>query len=116
MSPETLSLVTTIAGLTGVSLATFLTGYSFSLAGSSGSKSYELINFNDEGLYEDQDGTATKESQDAYSVRLPRVLTSICALLAVLISVTNIVWSELKSEELPVISRWLFLGGWVRLV
>lgn len=113
MSTGTLSLVTAIVGLAVASLITLLTVRSSSSAISQRGKGYNRINLNDEGLYEDEDGTATEDSQDAYSVRRPKILTTICAVVAVLASLISIVWTTLKPAKSPVLPSWLMFGGWV---
>ena len=123
MSTETtLSLLAAILALAVASLAALWTARSsssFLRAASLRKKGYSRIGFGDEGegsglgLYEDEDGTATQDSQDAYSLRLPKVLTGIWALVAVSLSVLNLVWSTSKPDKSPLLPSWLFPAAWV---
>lgn len=70
-------------------------------------------------LYEDEDGTATPESQAAFSQKWPKIIITLLNVTAFGISVAVAVMTTLKIEETQnqkeLAGQWLGVGTWVRL-
>lgn len=116
MSFRTLTLFPAIASLVVISIITIFAARSSSLASSLRHRRYRRIRFGNGQLYEDEDGTATRVSEAAFSVRLPKSLVVIFALLAVLVAVVNVIWTILKPSEGRVLENCLVLATWVNQV
>ncbi len=107
-----------IIGLVVVLLLTALVLRSTSYTIASGSKGYSYIIHSDrlQGLYEDEDGTATVGHEESFSARSFTTIALLCAIISVLLSLSTGIWSSLEPEEALLLQRWLLFGGWVNKV
>lgn len=64
--------------------------------------------------YEDEDGTATQESEAAYSYQLPRVLVLLLSVACLLDSLALCVITTQSLGSTPRVEQWLQFGAWVR--
>lgn len=109
-------LVIPVLGLTIVFILTVFAWYSSSSTHFSSRRGYNRISVGDEQPYEDEDGTATEDSEAEYTTRLPKTLAVLSAFLAVLVAVINVIWTALKPHEGHLIESCLFLAAWVNQV
>ena len=65
-------------------------------------------------LYEDEDGTATEETQKEFSVALPTYLALSSAIIGFLASVTNAVFTTIDPTVSLYTESWLIFGCWVQ--
>ena len=65
-------------------------------------------------LYEDEDGTATEETQKEFSVALPTYLAFSSAFIGFLASVTNAVFTTIDPTVNLYTESWLIFGCWVQ--
>ena len=67
-------------------------------------------------VYQDEDGTATKESQAAFSDWIPRIVLNLATLLGFGVSVASavlgILWRSSIVENWP-LSTWVTMAAWV---
>lgn len=63
--------------------------------------------------YEDEDGTATRESEAAYSYQLQRVLVLLVSIVCLLASLALCVITPRSPYSLPGVGQWLHFGAWV---
>ncbi len=64
--------------------------------------------------YKDEDGTATHESQAAYSYQLPRTFVLLFSIICLLNSLVLCVITTQRSPEPNVrVEQWLYFGVWV---
>ena len=64
-------------------------------------------------IYEDEDGTATEETQKNYSAVIPRYLILVCAVIGLLLSIATSVLSTTQPGGTLFIESWLTFGSWV---
>ncbi len=112
------SLTVSIIGLVVVLLLTALVLRSTSYTIVLGSKGYSYIAHSDplQGLYNNEDGTATVGHEESFSARSFTTTALLCAIISVLLSLSTGIWSSLGSEEGFLPQRWLLFGGWVNQV
>jgi len=67
-------------------------------------------------LYEDEDGTATEETQQAFSDKLPKVLILVTSSLGLLFSLALAVFGSTRPRSSLIFERWLAFGAWVRIL
>ena len=65
-------------------------------------------------LYEDEDGTATEETQQAYSDKLPKVLVAVTTAVGLLISLGLAVFGAVRPYDPLFVEAWMSFGAWVR--
>ena len=65
------------------------------------------------GLYEDEDGAATEETQKEFSVAIPTYLALSSALIGCLAAVTNAVITTVPRIASLGVESWVILGSWV---
>jgi hypothetical protein len=68
---------------------------------------------NDKQLYEDEDGTATAESEAAFSDKAPKIIITLLAAVTWVPTIVAAVWSTLQPGRGLVIESWLQVAGWV---
>lgn len=66
-------------------------------------------------LYEDEDGAATEETQNAFSDKLPRVMVAVTTGLGLLISLALAVFGAVRPHGSLSVEAWISFGAWVRL-
>lgn len=66
-------------------------------------------------LYEDEDGTATEESQEAYSDFLPRLILLLTSAIASTDALISAVLTSTRSHPSLSVEQWLQFATWVRL-
>ena len=66
-----------------------------------------------DGIYEDEDGKATEESQKAFSTFLPRTVALVASILGGMIAVFLAVLETLDYGTIEIIDSWLRVGCWV---
>ena len=67
-----------------------------------------------EKIYEDEDGTATVESQEAYNVQVPKRSVLILAVIALCLATSLLVLEILAKEApIPLGGRWVSTIAWV---
>ena len=64
-------------------------------------------------LYEDEDGTATEETQKEFFVALPTYLALSSAIIGFLASITNAVFTTIDPTVNLYTESWLIFGCWV---
>ena len=65
-------------------------------------------------LYEDEDGMATEETQNAFYDTLPRVLVAVTTGVGVLVSLALAVFGAVRPHGSLFIEAWISFGAWVR--
>lgn len=65
--------------------------------------------------YEDEDGAATDESQEAYSDLFPRLLLILISVVASAVALATAILTTTRSHLPLSIEQWLQFGTWVRL-
>ena len=67
-----------------------------------------------EKIYEDEDGTATVESQEAYNVQVPKRSVLVLAVIAFCLA-TSLLVLDILARETPVLigGRWISTIAWV---
>lgn len=65
-------------------------------------------------LYEDEDGTATEETQHAFSDKPPRVLVAVTTGVGLLISLALAVFGAVRPHGSLFVEAWIAFGAWVR--
>ncbi|KIV78105.1 hypothetical protein PV11_09860 [Exophiala sideris] len=68
------------------------------------------------GLYEDEDGVATVESQASYSDTTPRWILIITSIVASLDALTTAVLTTTRSHQSLTLEQWLQLASWLLLL
>lgn len=63
--------------------------------------------------YEDEDGTATLESEAAYTYQIPRLLVLLFSVLGALASLVLMLITVRKQRSIRAVEQWLLLGAWV---
>lgn len=63
--------------------------------------------------YEDEDGTATAESEAAYSYQLPRVVVLLLSVICLLDSLVLCVITTRSQSSALGVGQWLQFGAWV---
>lgn len=63
--------------------------------------------------YADEDGTATRESEAAYSYQIPRVVILVLSVLGLLASLALGVITAQNHRSTLIIEEWLLFGAWV---
>jgi len=66
-------------------------------------------------LYEDEDGTATEESQEAYSDFLPRLILILTSAIASTDALISAVLTTTGPHASLSVEQWLLFANWVRL-
>jgi len=64
-------------------------------------------------IYEDRDGTATKESLGKFSTKLPKTLLAVFTLAGLFVSMTLAVLGTLNDDGL-FLENWISAAQWVR--
>lgn len=64
-------------------------------------------------LYEDKDGTATRESQDAYSIKLQNVLATLITVAGFGVALAGAVRATVEGKSGSWVDEWVQLGLWV---
>ena len=72
-------------------------------------QTYHEIN----GLYEDEDGAATEESQEKYSTIVPRILILTSSVVGLLVSIAASVLSTVHPGRALFVEGWITFGAWV---
>lgn len=66
-------------------------------------------------LYEDEDGTATEESQEAYSDFVPRLILILISAVASIDALVTAILTSTRSQTSLSVEQWLQFATWVRL-
>ena len=64
-------------------------------------------------LYEDEDGIATKETQEAYSAAVPKYTALLCSLLGFAASTSIAILTTAHPTLNSYVEHWLSFGTWV---
>ena len=113
---ERLSSPSAIVGLTALILV-FLTSIPTFSGFFIGQTSKARVNIPNETskLYEDEDGTATEETQKIYTAALPKYLALSCAMLGLSASISMAVYTTVHPVLNLCFEYWLSVGTWVRI-
>jgi len=65
-------------------------------------------------LYEDEDGTATEETQEAFFDKLPRVPVAVTTAVGLLVSLALAVSEAVRPHGSLPVEAWISVGAWVR--
>ena len=65
-------------------------------------------------FYEDEDGTATAETQKEYSAAIPKYLSLSSSILGLLASLTAAVITTVVPKTIIYLNHWFLFGSWVR--
>lgn len=107
---DTAALVSSVIGVTAVTLLTVPAVKQF-LGRLTARRSSQYHQLSDK--YEDEDGVATPESQNAYSVQLQRILLIVIAVVGTLESlIAAILATSRRQIRLPT-EQWLSFVSWV---
>lgn len=108
---KTVSLITGIVGLLIVALVTLPASWRIWQRLSPRKQSYyeELPD-----LYEDEDGTATKEAAAAFSDKFHKVSVVVLSILGGLLALALAVFASLAPGKSLSIEKWLQFASWVR--
>ena len=72
-------------------------------------KSYELV----DALYQDEDGIATKESQQRYSVRIQKHLLVLSCVVGTALTLGDTIQITVKHSAAEAVYPWLYVATWV---
>lgn len=72
-------------------------------------KPYELI----DPVYQDEDGVATKESQQKYSVRIQKHLLVLSCVTGAALALTDAIQITVKHSATEALYPWLYVATWV---
>lgn len=72
-------------------------------------QSYEPIG----SLYEDEDGVATKESQQKYSVRIYKHLIAFLCVTGAALALTDAIQNSVNKNDVKAVYLWIYVFAWV---
>jgi hypothetical protein len=66
-------------------------------------------------FYEDEDGTATEETENAFSDKLPRLLVAVTTAAGLLVSLALAVFEAVRPHGSLPVEAWISFAAWVRV-
>ncbi len=67
-----------------------------------------------DALYEDEDGSATEESQTEYSATLPKYIALLSSMIGFIASTISAAFTTIHPTRNLYVENWLLFGSWVR--